>query len=123
MTFQDRVDAYAATFPQFSSSVPHVSPDGRWLTAVWLLGNSYRGSGYYGAYPPSYLRRVAALFPDVAPERWLHLFSGSLAADVPGVRVDVREPGAGVVAPTVRADAKRLPFASASIELVAADPP
>lgn len=110
MTLQQRVESYAAIMRQFPSSVPHVSPDGRWLSAVWLLGNAYKGSGYYGAYPPSYLRRVAALFPDVAPERWLHLFSGSLDPSVPGVRVDMRPPGDGVASATVRADAKALPF-------------
>ena len=123
MTVSDRIDSYIAAFGKFPASVPCVSPDGRWLTAVWLLGNAYKGSGYYGAYPPSYLRRVAALFPDVAPDRWLHLFSGSLGADVPGIRVDVRAPGAGVVAPSVRATARALPFVTASIDLVAADPP
>lgn len=123
MTLQERVESYRAAFPQFPDSVPVVSPSGRWLTAMWLLGNAYRGSGYYGAYPPAYLRRVTALFPDVPPERWLHLFSGSLDVSVPGLRVDIRVPGEGVVPPTVRADAKALPFATASCRLCAADPP
>ena len=82
-----------------------------------------KGSGFYGSYPPSYLRRVAALFPDVALERWVHLFSGSLNAGVPGIRVDVQSITLGAVLPTVYGDAKALPFASASVELVAADPP
>jgi len=122
MTLADRVAAYAATIP-FPDSVPVVSASGRWLCGVWLLGNNYVGSGYYGAYPPSYLRRVAALFPDIPCDRWLHLFSGSLGADVPGVRIDLRAPGAGVAPASVRADARALPLADGSVPLCAADPP
>src|SRR5262252_10439190 len=122
MTLADRVAAYAATIP-FPDSVPVVSASGRWLCGVWLLGNNYVGSGYYGAYPPSYLRRVAALFPDIPCDRWLHLFSGSLGADVPGVRIDLRAPGAGVAPASVRADARALPLADGSVPLCAAGLP
>lgn len=123
LTFADRVESYRTTFPQFPDSVPVISPSGRWLTGMWMMGNDYRGSGYYGAYPPSYLKRVAALFPDVPTSAWVHLFSGSLKPEVGGLRIDVRPPGEGVVAPSFRADAKRLPLGDASIPLVAADPP
>lgn len=123
VTLQERADAYRHAVSEFPDSAPAVSASGRWLTGMWLLGNDYRGSGYYGAYPPSFLRRVMALFPDVAPERWLHLFSGSLRADVPGLRIDLREPGNGVVPPTVRADAKCLPFGDGRFDLCCADPP
>jgi hypothetical protein len=122
MTLTERVAAYAATIP-FPDSVPVVSPSGRWLSGVWLLGNNYRGSGYYGAYPPSYLRRIGALFPDVAPARWLHLFSGSLGVEVPGIRVDLRAPGDGVAPATCRADARLLPFRDGTFPLCVADPP
>lgn len=123
LTLQDRVAAYAAKFPEFPDSWPVVSPSGRWLTAIWLLGNDYRGSGYYGAYPPSYLRRVQALFPEMPPEVWVHLFSGSLKPEVGGTRVDCRPGGDGVVEPTVRADATALPFTDGSVQIVDADPP
>lgn len=120
---KDRCEAYAVRFPQFQDSWPVVSPSGRWLTAIWLLGNDYRGSGYYGAYPPSYLKRVMALFPELPPDQWMHLFSGSLKAEVGGIRVDCRAEGNGVVAPTHIADATALPFATGSIRIVDADPP
>ena len=55
------------------------SIDDRWATAVWVLGNDYRGSGYYGSYPPAYVPRVYSMFPE--PRRVLHLFSGSLNAE------------------------------------------
>jgi SAM-dependent methyltransferase len=123
MTLADRVASYRDTFPQFPDSVPSVSSSGRWLNGVWLLGNNYKGSGYYGAYPPSYVKRVTALFPDVTPAAWLHLFSGSLDPSVPGVRVDLRAPGDGVAAASVRATARALPFRDGTFRMVAADPP
>lgn len=123
LTLEDRVKAYAVKFPEFPDSWPVVSPSGRWLTAIWLLGNDYRGSGYYGAYPPSYLRRVQALFPEFPASDWLHLFSGSLKPEVGGIRVDCRPAGSGVVAPSFVADATALPFDASSVRIVDADPP
>lgn len=54
---------------------------------MWVMGNNYKGSGYYGAYPPNYVKRVMALFPDAG--RVLHLFAGSLP---PGnyIRFDIQ---------------------------------
>lgn len=41
----------------------------------WLCGNNYRNpTGYYGTYPPSYLKRMKLLFPGAL--NVLHLFSG-----------------------------------------------
>jgi hypothetical protein len=48
----------------------------RWATATWIMGNNYRGSGYYGAYPPAYVPRIYSMFPE--SRQILHLFSGSL---------------------------------------------
>jgi hypothetical protein len=46
------------------------------LYAQWVLGQDYRSkSGYHGSFPPNYLERVMALFPDA--ERVLQVFSGS----------------------------------------------
>jgi hypothetical protein len=123
LTLADRVESYKQAFPQFSSSWPHVSPDGRWLTAVWLLGNNYKGSGYYGAYPPGYLPRIRALFPEIPTPLWLHLFSGSLKPSEGGIRIDVRPLGQGVAPASVRADATRLPFVDGQLVMTAADPP
>lgn len=119
LTLADRAAAYQQAFPQYPDSVPLVSPSGRWLNAIWLLGNNYRGSSYYGAYPPGFLPRVSALFPDVPMQRWLHLYSGSLAATVPGVRLDLRLE----LQPSLLADARALPFRPGSVELTCADPP
>jgi len=42
------------------------------------MGNNYKTSGYYGAYPHTYLERVMSMFPDAS--KILHLFSGSMPA-------------------------------------------
>jgi hypothetical protein len=125
---QARVDAYAASEPgrRFPGSIPRVGREqGRdVLYGVWLIGNDYRNrSGFYGAYPPGYLERVWALFPDVAAQQAagrrcvLHVFSGALPPG-PYTRLDLK------TACDIRGsvyDAPRLvPFRP---RLVLADPP
>jgi hypothetical protein len=75
MTPSARAESYARRFPKWPA--PRV--DERWLDTVWMLGNNYKGSGFYGSYPPGYLQRVFSLFPDA--ENVLHVFSGSLTAE------------------------------------------
>lgn len=91
MTLADRTVAFQQTFPAAPASWPHVvREDGRdVLYATWLIGNNYRNTTrYYGAYPPGYLKRVMALFPDCADGNVLHVFSGSLPPG-PYVRLDI----------------------------------
>lgn len=114
MTNQQRATNYASAFPAF----PPLRADARWIDGVWMLGNNYKGSGYYGAYPPGYLRRIEALFPDVSRARVLHPFAGSLR-DVHGVRVDINPKNA----PDVVANAEALPFPAGAFDLALADPP
>lgn len=84
MTLLERASAYAAAFQKFPASHFRLVHEGggECLYATWLLGNDYRNkSRYYGAYPPGYLARVMALFPDVSTANdtnVLHVFSGSL---------------------------------------------
>ena len=91
------------------------------VIGCWVLGNNYRGSGYYGAYPPTLLARLYALFPDLADLRALHLCSGSLtAAQHPrAIRLDRNQ----TLQPSLVADVKAIPLADASIDVVFADPP
>lgn len=117
VSLRQRADWYAATFPQWPGSWLHATPT--MLQGAWILGNDYRGSGYHGAYPPGYLRRVRALFLDVPVRLQAHLFSGSLAPDVGGVRIDAN----ATLRPTVAADAQALPFATGALQLTFADPP
>lgn len=120
ITLAARAANYHASFPKFPAAL---LADERWLSGVWILGNDYwNPTSYYGSYPPNYLKRVRALFPDVTPAtRVLHLFAGSVSPcnDLPGVRVDINP----ALKPDVVADAHALPFESASFDLVVADPP
>lgn len=117
MTLAERAESYSRAFPDR----PPMRAYGRWLEGTWIGGNNYRGSGYYGAYPPDYLDRVRAVFPDKAQGRVLHLCSGSLTADalIPGVRLDINP----MVRPDVCGDAKALPFVDAAFDLTLVDIP
>lgn len=97
---------------------------GSWLEAtdgfvrgVWMLGNNYQGSGYYGAYPPQYLARVGALFSDAG--KVLHLFSGSLPRNRAYVTFDIQGK------PNVIGDAMQLHqhFRAGHFDVIYADPP
>jgi hypothetical protein len=95
--------------------------DDRWLDGIWVQGNNYQGTGYWGAYPPTYLKRITGLFPDA--QRVLHLFSGSLPRG-PYTRFDRRE-GADVVGEAEQLASyfpDRRPDGSV-FDLVLADPP
>lgn len=127
-TLQERADFYAKAFPDW----PAPRTDERWLDGMWILGNDYQNkSRLYGAYPPNYLKRVMAMFPDA--RNILHLFSGSLTKaqlddlhgpDVTHTRFDINTDHG----PDVIGDAEELsqlkefndfePF-----DLVLADPP
>jgi hypothetical protein len=86
MTLADRVVAFAAAYPKWAAAWPCLSTEsGRAaIYATWCLGNDYRNkTQYYGAYPPGYLARMMALFPECArgcQSDVLHVFSGSLPA-------------------------------------------
>lgn len=80
ITLHDRVLNYIRTFPQWPDSWPHVTPTGLRVYGKWEMGALYaNASTYYGAYPPTFIDRVRALFPEVRSEAHiLHLFSGGL---------------------------------------------
>lgn len=68
------VENYNLNRKKFS---PLMVTDTGMVTGFWMIGNDYRNpSGYYGAYPPSYLKRMSLLFPH--PDILLHLFSGKV---------------------------------------------
>lgn len=114
LTPTQRAEAYAKKYPKW----PAPRADERWLDANWVMGQNYQGSGYYGSYPPNYVDRVMALFPDA--KNILHLFSGSLP---PGnyTRFDKRPE----MSPDVVGDAHYLSehFEPGQFDLVVADPP
>lgn len=115
MTLAERAANYSKVFPDR----PAMHAQGRWIEGTWVGGNNYRGSGYYGAYPPDYLERVWALFPDLKGQPFLHLFSGSLTPHDGKFRIDIRH----AMKPSVVGDARSLPFKTAAFDLILADTP
>ena len=111
---RERVASYNQSFPNY----PSMWYDKEWMLGVWNIGNNYEGSGYYGSYPPSYLKRIGALFPD--RKKVLHLFSGSLP---PGdyIRFDRRP----IMKPDICGEAADLLtlFEPNSFDIIYADPP
>lgn len=87
----ERIELFKMAYPRTPASWPWLTmEDGRdVLYAIWVVGNDYRNKNkYYGEFPPRFLEHVMALFPDMAPEDVLHVFSGSLPPG-PYTRVDV----------------------------------
>ncbi len=79
LTLLDRALAYNAAFKGWPDSYMHCLT-GRWIHGMWFLGNDYQGSmGFFGEYPPGYLKRVESMFPDAVSV--LHLFSGAMSAE------------------------------------------
>lgn len=110
LTLQQRAEHYAKAHPKW----PPLRCDGRWIDGMWIMGNNYKTSGYYGAYPHTYLERVMSMFPDA--KAILHLFSGSLPKG-PYVRFD-RLQG------DVVGDAEKLSdYFIGPFDLILADPP
>lgn len=117
MTSEARVAHYAKAM-KFPQSL-FIAGDGR-IVGTWIMGNDYRvKSGYYGGYPPTYLKRVRALFPD--KKRALHLFSGRVDTDAfPGDTVDCNPK----MKPTYCVDANDLwTVPLRRYDLILADPP
>lgn len=70
-----RARKYNEAFPKFEPL--YVSKTGR-IEGLWIMGNNYRTSGYYGAYPHGYLSRIMSMFPDVQEADIIHVCAGSL---------------------------------------------
>lgn len=117
ITWQDRIDNYKRTIPWPASLA--IGGDGR-AFGMWEMGNDYRvKTHYHGGYPPTYLRRVKALFPDKV--RVLHVFSGKVdLIAFHGDTVDINPD----LNPTFVDDVQRLERVPlAEYDLVLADPP
>jgi len=114
LELRHRAAFYKMSFPNW----PPPRTDNRWLDGMWILGNDYKGSGYYGAYPPNYVKRIMSMFPDA--ENVLHLFSGSLP---PGnyIRLDSNPE----LKPDICYDAEKLSevIEPGTFDLILADPP
>ncbi len=117
LTPTERAENFKHTFPQYGPLVVHNER----LYGFWLIGRWYASNRqFYGSYPPSYLARVRALFPD--RNRVLHLFSGSIQnIPVNEVTYDIKPN----FSPTICDDVRKLlqHFEPSEFELILADPP
>jgi len=92
------------------------------ICGYWLVGQDYHNkSGYYGAYPPSYLKRMKLLFPEVK-KPVVHLFAGKVETGF--WPVEMRVDSNSLVAPDICADAENLSMLPDGFtDLLLADPP
>lgn len=92
------------------------------IYGTWILGQNYQSKQrYYGEYPPNYLRRVHALFPD--KQEVLHLFSGVVEKGLwnSETTFDINPD----LNSDITGDAKQLSsyFEDITFDLIVADPP
>lgn len=118
LTNQERADLYIKAFPKFEPL--QITKSNR-IEGIWCMGNNYTTSGYYGAYPHGYLKRIMSMFPTAPEDKVLHLFGGSLPASDNYLRLDIRPE----VAPDIIGDAHKLPeiLQPQSFDIIFADPP
>lgn len=92
-----------------------------WDSPETLLGEAapgLKGDAVYGQYPKRFIPWAAKLLR-AAPDRILHMCSGSLPPGQGFLRVDLRR----AAAPDIVADARKLPFADGVFDAVMIDPP
>jgi SAM-dependent methyltransferase len=118
------VDALNAAMRKYPVSFTDESGDSvsdkGWAYGVWYCGASFTKSRLYGQYPPTFLKRTLALFPDA--KNVLHAPSGSLV-DLPAghVTLDIYEDD--VRKPMFKGDCGTMPFPDNAFDLVLSDPP
>ncbi len=118
LTIRDRVDAYAAAFPSRPALQIVREQNRDVMYGTWLGGQNYRAaSAFYGGYPPKFIERVLALFPESHTDL-LHAFSGSLPPG-PYTRCDMAQPTEF----QCRVEALPLLAGDRTWPLVMADPP
>lgn len=107
------VESVNSAFPRYPVTVR----DKGWVYGVWYCGTSWDKVRLHGQYPPTFLKRALALFPDA--KNILHCPSGTVSG--PGMTVDmIRDE---VRQPQILASADNLPFPDASFDLYLSDPP
>ena len=102
-----------AAFPRYPITVD----DKGWIYGVWYCGTSWTKVTLHGQYPPTFLKRALALFPDATDI--LHCPSGTVEG--PGVTVDMV--GDEVRHPQIVASADAIPLPDGSFDLILSDPP
>jgi SAM-dependent methyltransferase len=107
------VESVNKAFPRYPMTVN----DKGWIYGVWYCGTSWQKVALYGQYPPGFLKRALALFPDARDI--LHCPSGTVTG--PGITVDSISDG--IRCPQIIASADALPFPDNSFDLILSDPP
>lgn len=102
-----------------NSQLPEDATRG-WVYGVWYCGTAYDPVELYGQYPPSFLVRVMAMFPEVPTNEILHCPSGRLGSEH-GITVDAAADA--VRKPSTQANVTALPFANHTFSLILSDPP
>jgi hypothetical protein len=90
LTWDDRIVSYTA-YCKSRAFPPALVRIDDWTVGYWLIGNNYVSKAkYYGEYPPTYLERMQAIFPEAEAATTLHLFSGKTDTTVlPGDTCDI----------------------------------
>lgn len=117
LSTKERAKNFEQTYPKYSPLVVHNER----LYGFWLIGRWYASDrSFYGSYPPSYLNRLRALFPDC--QKILHLFSGTIKGDGSNETTYDINP---VLNPNICDDSKNLlkHFQPNEFDLILADPP
>lgn len=112
LTWTERVEHWNAQFPKY----PPIMHSHGWTYGVWYTGKGFKKNVLHGQYPPTFLKRALALWPDVPESRILHVCAGTVQH---GIRVDL----SAKFKPTVLANAEQLPFRTGAFDLVLYDPP
>jgi len=116
----ERVAHYNSVYWEY----PHLHYEKGWIYGVWMLGQNYKGSGFYGSYPPTYLDRIYALFPETEigyGTRVLHLFSGSIEKEPGKTRFDINPENDPDVVGSAEEVSKHFP--KDTFHVIISDPP
>ena len=109
------VDHLNRTFPKY----PVTIRDKGWVYGVWYCGTSFQKAEIYGQHPPTYMKRLRALFPSA--RRWLVCPSGVIADRDDTVCIDLVRRKEG--RPDIQASADSIPLGDSTVDVVETDPP
>jgi hypothetical protein len=111
------IDNYHRVFKKYPKCL--MESAGR-VYGQFFIGNYYkRKEGYHGEYPPSFLERIYALFPN--REKVLHLFSGTIKDEGRSTTVDINPEMNPSIVCNVTEVSQHIP--PKSFPLVICDPP
>jgi len=112
LSWPERVEYWNAHFPKY----PPIMYSHGWTYGVWYTGKGFTRNHLHGQYPPTFLRRVLGLWPDVRESRVLHACAGTV---LHGIRLDLSPR----FQPSVIANVETPPFLDKSFDLILYDPP